>query len=165
MRLQPCLRWSPCHWTEFEDCVLCVGLLLLLCGFIVLGFGLVCWAPHCFLQLSSASTVCWIARCVVSWVLLGLFRRLCATPLGHGRCVYGQTTHRKTHECTLMQSPCNKPAGTTLSHVHHSCGTNIVPVYALELELHACHITTLTPEPRKKQTMRMFGSPAHALLT
>ena len=42
---------------------LCAGSLLLRCGFVVVGCvkDLVMLAPHCFLQLSSASTFCWIA--------------------------------------------------------------------------------------------------------
>ena len=51
---------------------LCVGWLLLLCRFIALGCGWATLAPNCFLQLSSASTLCWIARCAGPWVLLGL---------------------------------------------------------------------------------------------
>ena len=42
------------------------------CG-IILWFDLVSLAQHCFSQLSSAPTVCWIALFVGSCVLLGLF--------------------------------------------------------------------------------------------
>ena len=52
---------------------LCIGLMCPLRGFFVLGFGLVSLAPHCFLQLCTPSTVCWLARCVGSWMSLGLF--------------------------------------------------------------------------------------------
>ena len=47
---------------------LCVGLLLCLCGFIVVSRDIVSLAPHCFLLLSSASPT---ALCAGSWVLHG----------------------------------------------------------------------------------------------
>lgn len=56
------------HWMSLES--------------IVVGFGSVSSAPHCFLQLSSASTVCCIARCVGLWVLLDPFCLLRVTPTG-----------------------------------------------------------------------------------
>ena len=40
---------------------------------VVVGFGWVSFALNCVLQLSSASPICWFARCVGSWVLLALF--------------------------------------------------------------------------------------------
>ena len=52
---------------------LCVGLLPLIWRFILVMFGLVSLAPYCFLQMSFVSTVCGIARCVGSWVVLALF--------------------------------------------------------------------------------------------
>ena len=65
------------------DTAVDLGLLLLLCRVIVARFGWVWLALHCFLQLSRfpASTVCWIAQCVGSWVLLGLFCLLRVTQL------------------------------------------------------------------------------------
>lgn len=58
--------------TYWDSVWLCEGLLLRLCRFSVMVFGLASLAPRCFLQLSSAPTVFWARSCGSS-LLLGLF--------------------------------------------------------------------------------------------
>ena len=62
------------EWLDSALSWLCARLLLLLSRRIVVVLGLVSSDSHCFLQLSSACTVCWIAYCAGSWTLLRLLR-------------------------------------------------------------------------------------------
>ena len=66
-------------------------------------------APHRLLQLSCASTVCWSARCVGSWVLLSLFCLHCViiTPMGVCCCAPAVVNRRKAsvETGTLLSRP------------------------------------------------------------
>ena len=57
-------RQTVCQKSQTGDLAVC-GLLLPLCRFIVVGFGVVSLVPHCFLQLPYVSIGRWIALFLV----------------------------------------------------------------------------------------------------
>ena len=79
-------------------------------------FGLASFAPHCFLQLCSPSTVCWVAHCFGSWVMLGVF---CLTP-----CTIKHTSKHATPQGGKVHTyPFSRDPRNNLDIATHSRGT------------------------------------------
>ena len=76
----------------------------------VAGFGVVSFAPHYFLQLHSASTICWISRCLGPWVLLEMieFCLLRVTELQSKATdrLQASSRHQQVHSTTRMPGLC-----------------------------------------------------------